>query len=726
MSFAHYFKLSSYCMIAAGFMAVAASGSIDPVAIALFSSAMIASWFVDTVRLREKIPVWVLNCLALSCIPIGALDYRYASHSLIISIIHMVLFLAALKLLTCSSDGDFVFLYLISFAELLAASILTVDITIFACFFLFLTSSVSTLVLFEMRRSNAATLKRSRIQLIFMPKGKTVSGWELFTPFPAATVSAMIAAMTLMVLLLAVPLFLLLPRVSLGSASRPSGRTQLISGFSEKVQLGAIGTIKQSDAVVMRVRVSQPPQRLPGNLKWRGIALDRYDGRTWSRSRPWGRPVPAQGRYYKLEESTQGTELLWQTFYLEALSTNVIFAGRTTLAVSNDLDTLQRDDSDNLYTSPHPRKKIRYLAVSDPSAPDPSPGAVLGPIPQEIADTCLQLPFLDPRIAELAHKATDAVAKPYAKARALEFHLKNNYSYSLDLSGTPNSSDPIAMFLFELRKGHCEYFASAMVVMLRELGIPARLINGFRTGDYNNLGDVWTVRQYHAHSWVEAYFGPYGWIEFDPTPTDGQHPRTGLAAVFSDFMDAMGLLWWEDVINYDFSKQYQLIGSVRTWLDQQQRQMGTAALAALAKLEVGLKSAFAEAGPDESRWKEWSVSGLALAALAFLIIRKKRGAVRQLSRSLRLKWHILEPMGAVAEFYRDALALLENHGMKIARGQTALEFAESLNPHPAAIPMTALTHLYNRIRFGPPDLSVEPEAARIHLQRLRGAFPKGT
>jgi hypothetical protein len=157
MSFAQYFKLSSYCMIAAGFVAIAATGSIDPATIILFSSAMIASWFVNTVRLRQTIPVWVLNCIALACIPIGVLDYRYASHSLIVSIIHMVLFLASVKLLTCSRDGDFVFLYLISFAELLAASILTVDITIAACFFVFLISSVSTLVLFEMRRSNAAT-----------------------------------------------------------------------------------------------------------------------------------------------------------------------------------------------------------------------------------------------------------------------------------------------------------------------------------------------------------------------------------------------------------------------------------------------------------------------------------------------------------------------------------------------------------------------------------------
>lgn len=686
---------------------------------------MFASWFVDTTRLRQSIPVWVLNCIALACVPIGAIDYRYVSHSLVVSIIHMVLFLSAAKLLTCARDIDLLLLYLISFAELLAASILTVDITISACFFIFLVSSVSTLVLFEMRQSSASALKRSRIQLIFKPKGRKAGEWELFTPFPAATMSAMIAGMTLMILLLTIPLFMLLPRISLGSGSSPSGRAQLISGFSEKVELGAIGKIQESDAVVMQVRVNQPPDKLPGNLKWRGIALDQYDGHAWSRSRLWDRSVEPQGRYYKLEESAQGTDLLWQTFYIEALSTNVVFAGRKILAVSNDLDTLRKDNSDNLYTSPHPRKKIRYLAVSDPSAPDPSPGTILGPIPREIADTCLQLPRLDPRIAVLAKKVTDAVAKPYAKARALEFHLKNNYSYSLDLSGAPNSGDPIAMFLFDVRKGHCEYFASAMVVMLRELGIPARLVNGFRAGEYHSFSDAWTVRQYHAHSWVEAYFGPYGWTEFDPTPTDRQSPRTGLAAAFSDFMDATELWWWEDVINYDFSKQYQLIGSLRARLDQQQRQMRAAALAMYAALRGSLKSTLKETGPEKSKWREWSVFGLAVCALAYFLTRRKREAIRILSRSLRLKWHILKPVGAVAEFYQDALALLESHGMNRMRGQTALEFASSLSPHPAAVPFEALTHLYNRIRFGSPDSAIDPESAQLHLQHLHATFREG-
>jgi len=177
---------------------------------------------------------------------------------------------------------------------------------------------------------------------------------------------------------------------------------------------------------------------------------------------------------------------------------------------------------------------------------------------------CLQLPEEDPRIGRLARELTRDQLTAFEKARALERHLRGNYSYSLELRGRPNSRDPLAMFLFEARRGHCEYFASAMAVMLRELGIPARLVNGFRIGEYNDIGNDWTVRQYDAHSWVEAWVSPLGWHEFDPTPPDPRRTRPALARIFANIADALDLWWWEQVVNYDFWKQYQLVGTLRT------------------------------------------------------------------------------------------------------------------------------------------------------------------
>ena len=129
------------------------------------------------------------------------------------------------------------------------------------------------------------------------------------------------------------------------------------------------------------------------------------------------------------------------------------------------------------------------------------------------------------------------------------------------------------MFLFDMRAGHCEYFASSMAIMLRQLGIPARLVNGFRTGEYNSIGNNWTVRQYHAHSWVEAYFPPYGWIEFDPTPTGPGQTRTGFIRLISDLTDAIDLWWWEGVVNYDSSRQYRLLSVLQAALEKNRQSI---------------------------------------------------------------------------------------------------------------------------------------------------------
>jgi len=134
----------------------------------------------------------------------------------------------------------------------------------------------------------------------------------------------------------------------------------------------------------------------------------------------------------------------------------------------------------------------------------------------------LQLPEnLDPRIPQLARKITATADNSYDKSIVLESYLRRNFGYTLNLSGKPGA-DPLAQFLFVTKAGHCEYFASAMAVMLRTLGIPSREVNGFLPGQFNDLAGDYIVRGSDAHSWVEAYFPGSGWITFDPTPPAGR------------------------------------------------------------------------------------------------------------------------------------------------------------------------------------------------------------
>jgi protein-glutamine gamma-glutamyltransferase len=718
MTFERYFKTSSYCMISSAFASIAATGSIDSISFLSFAAALIASLCINTTALKQRLPSWLLNSITLAYLVFFMVDLRVFSPSFTAAAIHLLLFIAALRLLTLSLDRDYLQLYLISFAMVLAASTLTVNFVFAVGLLLFMLFAASSLILFEMRRSYTKMRETARVRPFVVRSGMTGNSIELLAPFPASLFSVTTLGITLLIVMLATPFFFILPRINRGLGRQPTGSTQFISGFSDRVELGQIGSIKQSDAIVMRVKIDGFGADMPQDLKWRGIAFDRFDGRSWMRTDRGQIVIPTQGHYYKLETSTQGMRWLNQTFFIEALPTNVVFAARKVLAVTRDVGNLRKDFFDSLYTDPHLFRKLRYSAISDPIQPNPALISDRLPIPTGILAVYLQLPAEDPRIAELAGSVTRQAPTRYAKARVLEQYLRSNYGYSLVLRGTPNSRDPLATFLFDVRKGHCEYFASSMVVMLRSIGIPARLVNGFRAGEYNSLGDNWVVRQYHAHSWVEAYFPPYGWVEFDATPADPHGSRNKLVQFMANLTDAIDLWWWEDVINYDSSKQYGMISALFSGLERGQNKAKELLTSSYEKGRMGLawirSPQFLAA---ISRFGLLGVSAILLAA-ALMVRRWRRHGRSWLQRAL----HPGNTQIAAASFYREALALLADRGFKLDPGQTPLEFAHNLGHHPSRQPVLALTQMYNSIRFGPPGMPFDHAEAKTQLHLLRDSL----
>ncbi len=253
MTSTRYFEFWSYCLIASGFFALAASGGIDRLSLILFGTVLTASYFLDTARINRRVPRRLFNLLGFLYLLFYYCDYRYLSRSFVLSTIHLILFVAAVKLVSRSSDRDYVFLYLLSFAELLASSTLTVDMTFGIILFIFLLSIVNTLVLFEMRRGIDRAQREGGIGPVVVSRNIERTGLDVFTPFPFGRVFLLSIVAAVTIALLAIPFFLLLPRISLGFYRRQSEKTQWISGFSEHVRLGEIGSIKESDAVVMRV-----------------------------------------------------------------------------------------------------------------------------------------------------------------------------------------------------------------------------------------------------------------------------------------------------------------------------------------------------------------------------------------------------------------------------------------------------------------------------------------
>ena len=147
--------------------------------------------------------------------------------------------------------------------------------------------------------------------------------------------------------------------------------------------------------------------------------------------------------------------------------------------------------------------------------------------PEDIRVRYLPLPLALPeRVRELAYDITRGQANPYDKAKAIESYLRTNYPYTLDVPAPPEGRDVAEYFLFDLKQGYCDYYATAMVVLARASGLPARFVSGYSPGSYDAPNAQYIIRERNAHSWAEVYFPEIGWVEFEPTASQPEILRT--------------------------------------------------------------------------------------------------------------------------------------------------------------------------------------------------------
>jgi hypothetical protein len=383
---------------------------------------------------------------------------------------------------------------------------------------------------------------------------------------------------------------------------------------------------------------------------------------------------------------------------------------------------LLEDRTGSVFNPSHNNSKIRYEGSSNLVAATPRDlRAVPLSYTQPFFRPYLQLPPLDRRIKALADQITASSANAYDKAANIQRYLMAHYAYTLDLSGT-HGQDPLADFLFVRGAGHCEYFASAMTIMLRAEGIPARYVTGFSPGEYNNIGGDYIIRESDAHAWVEVYFPGYGWITFDPTPP-GNGRRAGLFDRFNMYWDSFQFAWSEWVVNYDFSHQITLAGNVQ----QSSRSLSERARdyynhrrdrLMLTLLAFDRK---AEASP-------YFLPGLLVFMIALLFSLRGRAMIGYLVArwSLRARRGGNLTASLAALEYNEMLRLLEHRGWKKAAAQTPLEFAAAI-PAPNLIsPVAQLTEIYQSARFGSHPARIEQMSSLLRLIRnsLRTRKPR--
>jgi hypothetical protein len=375
---------------------------------------------------------------------------------------------------------------------------------------------------------------------------------------------------------IALLLFMVLPRSMNPFWASPGGRPlQGVSGISDRLQLGDVRRIALRDDVAFRAEIEggHPLTQIP---YWRGAVLEVTDGRRWEtsgRNRPASTLARGAGTHITYFVEPHGS---LQLFLLEA-PTGASIGART-----------QSLGAGRVLRLPMPlARRIRYLGTSIPAGRYPERLA-----PEERALN-LRLPATLPgSIRSLAAGIAAGEQDPAEVAERLLAHFSRGYTYSLQVPTDPG--DPLESFLLRHRTGYCEYFASGLAVMLRAVGIPARVVSGYLGGEYVPAGGYYLVTQACAHAWVEAYLGG-AWVRLDPTPSSGDPGRTFAARRAGRprlWLDSLRMRWNSWIVQFDAESQLALAraGAARATglrADLRGAARGTATALLIAALAAG-------------------------------------------------------------------------------------------------------------------------------------------
>jgi transglutaminase-like putative cysteine protease len=459
----------------------------------------------------------------------------------------------------------------------------------------------------------------------------------------------------------AVVLFLALPRLGDPAA------LDLATGFAPAVELDAFEHLEDDPTVVLTGTVDP---RLPGRVWWRGLALDTFDGRTWTASAPAvsAFPNPTEGEpAHAVRVSVTSVD-----------PTGVLFLpGRAWSFADVTPGTLAGDPLDGWRIVP--AGPVRYEAVvSGPS----SAGAWFPPQDEPANDVHLTLPPLDPRVAELAARV-GGEGTPSEQVGRLAAWLRENAAYT---RRAPAHGDAVAAFLFDDRAGHCELFATALAVLARTEGIPSRLVTGF-AAPVGPGGEV-EVRRADAHAWVEILDPAVGWVPFDATPVGAPRVTRTRRPVLR-----LGEGWRRTVLAWSHEDQVAVV-----------RQAG-GALATVGRLAAAPRG-----------WPVAAVAALGLATALALVVRRRRPA------RFPLRTRAPNTSSSVARMHDLARAAVADAGFSVPPGLppvAASHWLAERAPGPAADALEALAWLTYEVELGgaPGGPLVEP--ARELLARVR-------
>ncbi len=691
-----YFNVALYVLVLTGFGTLALTGGLDLPAVILVGLALAFRGYQLLTGLKFVIPERWTNILTLIYVVIYLADYFFVSRSFLAATVHLALFAMVVRLFSLQRTRDHYMLAVLSFGMVLAAAVLTVGSVFLFSFAGFLLVAVVTFVLMEMRHSVASEPTHALDSQVASP-GTISPGVVSPTRRMAYGLLSIAPALMLMILAGSFLIFFLLPRVSSRYLSAYTPTSDVSTGFTDRVELGRIGQIQQSSAVVMHIEIENDLQGAY-DLKWRGIALSSFDGKVWTNSYDQTQLRPSGDGSYRLAPWLGPREAAARSIryrvLMEPLGTNVFFLAEHPQRLIGNFRQVSMDGGGAVYDIDADHPINRYEAESRLAAIDTDELRLAANLAPSGMDPYLQLPPLDTRIAKLAEQITAPAPSNYDKAVALEQYLSTHFGYTLELPRTL-PQDPLANFLFERKKGHCEYFASSMAVMLRSLHIPSRIVTGFRGGEFNDLTGQYVVRASDAHSWVEAFFPGTGWISFDPTPAGSVQTHTGWSRM-QLYIDAAASFWREWIINYDVSHQRTLatnaannsrhfFDEARRWIERQHRAL--------------LQSARRAHRHFASFPVRWLGGVIAFAAVLLALVNLRRLVNGLCARSLRAHPE-RAPRESATLWYDRMVSRMARLGWRKSPSQTPLDFVAAIQEAALQKKVARFTRAYESARFG--------------------------
>lgn len=569
-------------------------------------------------------------------------------------------------------------------------------------------------------------------------------------------------------LLLAVGFFMVVPRLPHATWRPAAASVVHVAGYADEVDLNTAAEIVEDTTVAMQLKLfdakTGEPYRLAEEPRLRGTSLSRYENGRWQQGPGLRQIDPLRPQPRRLDG------LIRQQVTIEAIETETLFCIYSPIAWNEEtgLTIFHRPQLGQVFrTKSSQPRRATYELLTDGIRDNYIRDVIPQTRPLYQTRHLVELPETaegESRLPGLVELAEELVAdippqNRVARARRLESYLRDSGLFEYSLSSVPDASrDPIEDFVMHRRQGHCELFAGGLALMLRSVGIPARVVIGYRGGTWNNVGHFYHIEQLHAHAWVEAFLEPAhlevaslqeevaelgpmpfgGWLQLDATP--GSSGEGELAHGYGWYFyyqarDYCQFIWSNYVLGMDAGLQQQTIyAPLREALRQMARLTSGEGDTAAALRRV-MTAVTQPSSWRSVRWQDWFSWRGALAAAAIALVGGLGGRwLLRTARAAYKRWTSGRSCGGQkrhVEFYERLERLLARHALVRLAAQTPREFAlviggqlsEDPTTRPAAGLARQIVDQFYRVRFGGATLdSDEAEAVEHALASLGEAL----